>query len=107
MIVQYAFANKGASFSRPRRNEFRGQIRKSANVSIILKETGAGLPKGKAAKKAEAKAEKPKEQDAPKTDVSKDSNEKEQKPQKSEKTKKEGMETEQKEKPKTENEDLK
>ncbi|VVB60792.1 50S ribosomal protein L22 [uncultured archaeon] len=58
LIVQYAFANKGASFSRPRRNSFRGQIRKSANVSIILRETGAGLPKTKAAKKAEAKQEK-------------------------------------------------
>ncbi len=71
LIVQYAFANKGASFSRPRRNEFRGQIRKSANVSIILRETGAGLPKAKAAKKAEKKVEKKeiKEESTPKAEA--------------------------------------
>jgi len=64
MIVQYAFANKGSTFSRPRRNAFRGQIRKSANVSIILRETTASTIKTKAKKqepKTESKAEKPKE----------------------------------------------
>ncbi len=62
MIIQYAFANKGSTFMRPRRNEFRGQERKSANVSIILRETGASTLKtnAKKEKKAEAK-EKPKE----------------------------------------------
>lgn len=66
LIIQYAFANKGATFNRPRRNAFRGQIRKSANASIILQETGAGLPKAKAAKKAETKQEKNSEEKAEK-----------------------------------------
>ncbi|MBU4300784.1 MAG: 50S ribosomal protein L22 [Nanoarchaeota archaeon] len=63
MIIQYAFANKGATFMRSRRNEFRGQERKSANVSIILHETGASKSKAakKQEKKAEARTEKPKE----------------------------------------------
>ncbi len=58
LIVQYAFANKGSSFSRPRRNAFRGQVRKSANVSIMLKETGASQLQLKTkAKKQEKKVE--------------------------------------------------
>jgi len=65
MIVQYAFANKGSTFMRPRRNEFRGQERKSANVSIILRETSASQTKAKPVKKqekkSEAKTEKPSE----------------------------------------------
>jgi len=53
LVVKYVFANKGATFNRPRKNELRGQIRKSANISIIIegKETPAS------AKKAEKKAE--------------------------------------------------
>lgn len=75
MIVQYAFANKGSSFSRPRRNEFRGQVRKSANVSIILRETSTSQTKAKPAKKqekkSEKKTEKPSEHAAPKKEEKK------------------------------------
>lgn len=40
LVVKYAFANKGQSFSRPRKNDLRGQVRKSANISVILEHAG-------------------------------------------------------------------
>ncbi len=79
MIVQYAFANKGSTFSRPRRNAFRGQIRKSANVSIILRETGASILKAKA-KKQEPKAEKKTEEKQRQKGASVDSTQGKEKP---------------------------
>lgn len=65
LVVKYVFANKGGSFSRPRRNEFRGQIRKSANISIILEGKEIVASAKKAGKHAEKKSEE-KKSEAPK-----------------------------------------
>ena len=67
LVVKCVFANKGATFSRPRKNELRGQIRKSANISIILegKETAASAKKAVKHAHAEKKAEE-KKPEAPK-----------------------------------------
>ncbi len=74
LVIKYVFANKGGSFSRPRRNEFRGQIRKSANISIIVEALGGAI---KAEKKAsEKRAEKKAAEAKPKAEEKKEAAEK-------------------------------